>query len=143
MAILRFALQFSYVLFVVLLICTVLLYDPLDLNQYWLLAMLAPALLLAIAGFFLLPIYHWLTMPTGQKNDLTFRYAIYRLVIAIALTIAPISLARTVLEIPDDWANSILILTIALFILNTGAVLFTDYFVGEEEPEPPSNPHES
>lgn len=132
MAILRFTIEFSYVSFVVLLVGTILLYEPLELTQGWLVALIAPAAVLALLAFALLPALGWLRMSPGEKSHVTIPHAVYRIVLALVMLVAPVGLARSNLEIPDDLSTAILVAVIGLFIVNTGMLLFADYFIGVE-----------
>jgi hypothetical protein len=123
MAALRFGFQLSYVFFILLIIATVLLYEPLELSHEWLAAMLVPATIMALAAFVALPLYDWLHMPTGEKHLIQPLYRAYSVVLVLVMLAAPFTLAVLVLTVPDAFSVAILIATVALFALNNVMLL--------------------
>ena len=130
---LRLACRISYVFFVLLLIGTVLLYNPLGLTQDWLVAMLIPAIVMAFASFTIIPIYDWFRSPTEEKQFGQPWYASYSVVLAFVMLVAPLSLASWTLEVPDTVFVTTLVVTAVLFVLNSLMLVFVGYLLEDAD----------
>jgi hypothetical protein len=130
---LRLACRISYVFFVLLLIGTVLLYDSLELTQDWLVAVLIPAIAMALASFVVIPIFDWFRSSVEEKQLGQPWYVAYSVVLAFVMLVAPISLASWVLEVPDAVFVTILTVTVLLFVLNSLMLVFVGYFLDDAD----------
>ncbi len=128
---LRFAFPISYVFFVVLLAGTLVLFDPFDLSEGWVLALIIPALVTAFLTFVGQPFYEWLRLSPSEKSLIKARHIGYYIVLALVMLFAPISLACPIMNVPEFVSFSVLMVTVLLLIVNTGMLLFAGYFVGE------------
>ncbi len=131
MSTLRFAFPISYVFFVVLLAGTLVLFDPLDLSEGWVLSLVIPALVSAFITFVAQPLYEWLRLSPNEKSSVRARHVSYYIVLALVMLFAPIALAGPMMNMPELASFSVLSVTILLLVVNTGMLLFAGYFVGE------------
>jgi hypothetical protein len=131
MSTLRYAFPISYVFFVVLLAGTLVLFDPFDLSENWVLALVVPALVTALITFVIQPLYEWLRLSPSEKSLIRARHVSYYIILAIVMLFAPIALACPMMNVPEPVSFGVLILTLLLLTVNTTMLLFAGYFVGE------------
>lgn len=133
MGAIRYVFPISYVFFVVLIACTVVLYDPFGLTQEWVLALVAPAIIMSFITFWVMPVYEWAHYTPDERNHIKGSHKVYHFVLALVMLVAPLSVAMPVLALPDPFSWVVLGITVVLLILNSAMLLFATFFVDESD----------
>lgn len=128
---LRYVFPISYVFFVVLLAGTLILFDPLDLTDGMVLALMIPALLAAFFAFVVQPIFEQFRRHPSFKRRINGPQMAYQIVLALVMLFAPIAIAIPVFEVSPPLAFATLLITSGLLILNTLMLLFAGYFIDD------------